>query len=202
MISVRYSIYFVNACVFAVTLFICVAAAAQETQQQPPTAPPPLRVLTSENRTLLAQTKDNKSRVKKTIELGEIHLAKAETHTKAEQYSEALAELGHYWALIEDVLKHIGDLPRDKGKTRDLYKRVELALRAHGIRLTIMRRSTPAEYSFWIKQLEEYARNGRTEALNSFYGHTVIRESKPGPSQNKSDKQSAGGRIPPEEKQP
>ena len=95
MISVRYSIYFVNACVFAITLFICVTAAAQETPLQPPTAPPPLRVLTPEDRTLLAQTKDNKSRVKKTIELGQIHLTKAETYTKAEQYSEALAELGH-----------------------------------------------------------------------------------------------------------
>jgi hypothetical protein len=34
------------------------------------------------------------------------------------------------------------------------------------------------EYAVWVKELEEFARKGRTEALNSFYGHTVFREPK------------------------
>ena len=41
-----------------------------------------------------------------------------------------------------------------------------------------MRRTTPLEFAVWIKQVEDFARDGRTEALNSFYGHTVVRESK------------------------
>ncbi len=64
----------------------------------------------------------------------------------------------------------------DSNKTRDLYKRIELTLRAHGPRLSAVRRGTPSEYSFWMKEVEDFARNGRTEALNSFYGHTVFRE--------------------------
>jgi hypothetical protein len=28
----------------------------------------------------------------------------------------------------------------------------------------------------WIKKVEDFARAGRTEALNSFYGHTVVRD--------------------------
>ena len=53
-----------------------------------------------------------------------------------------------------------------------------MALRAHGPRLTAMRRITPLEFAVWIKQVEDFARDGRTEALNSFYGHTVVREQK------------------------
>jgi hypothetical protein len=67
-------------------------------------------------------------------------------------------------------------MKRDSNKTRDNYKRLELSLRAHGPRLTSLRRATPIEFAVWIKQAEDYAREGRTEALNSFYGHTVVRE--------------------------
>jgi len=75
-------------------------------------------------------------------------------------------------------LNYLNPMVREKDKTRDLYKRLELALRAHGPRLTAIRRSTPLEYAVWVKELEEFARKGRTEALNSFYGHTVFREPK------------------------
>jgi hypothetical protein len=68
------------------------------------------------------------------------------------------------------------DLKRDSNRTRDLYKRLELALRAHGPRLTAMRRITPLEFAVWIKKVEDFARDGRTKALNSFYGHTVVKE--------------------------
>ena len=59
---------------------------------------------------------------------------------------------------------------------RSLYKYVELALRAQGPRLTVMRRATPLEYAIRIKEVEDFARDGRTEALNAFYGHTVMRD--------------------------
>jgi hypothetical protein len=42
-----------------------------------------------------------------------------------------------------------------------------------------MRRVTPLEFAVWIKKVEDFARAGRTEALNSFYGHTVVREKTP-----------------------
>ena len=67
-------------------------------------------------------------------------------------------------------------MKRDSNKTRDLSKRLELALRSHGPRLTTMRRETPLEHAVWIKKTEEFARAARTEVLNTFYGHTVVRE--------------------------
>jgi len=184
----------------AFTLSLCATAISSQTPQvHTNTAPPPLKVITAEDRAALEQTKDSKSRVKRTIELAASHLLRAETHTSNGEFSEASAELGRYWALMEDAFQVLAPLSRDSTKTRDMYKRVELALRAHGARLTIIRRTTPLEYAVWIKQLEEYARSGRTEALNSFYGHTVVRES--APRQKLKEEKRVADTTPPE-KQP
>ncbi len=64
----------------------------------------------------------------------------------------------------------------DKGSTRDLYRHLEIALRAHIPRLAVMRRTTPAGYAGNLKAAEEYLRDARAEALDSFYGHSVLRE--------------------------
>ena len=183
-----------------VLVFCVVAASAQEPQVQ--TAPPPLKVLAAQDRSVLDQTKDAKTRVKRTIELAETHLVQAETLTTSGSFVEASASLGRYWALIEDVFRLLAPLNRDSTKTRDMYKRVEISLRGHGTRLTLLRRSTPHEYAVWIKELEDYARNGRTEALNSFYGQTVVKEN---PAKQRMDpveeKRAADSTTPPE-KQP
>ena len=157
-----------------VTLFVP-AANAQDPKPLDQTAPPPAKVITREERSQLNQSKDEKARIKLSIELAETHLANAERHTSLQQYEGAAAEAGMYWALIEDALGFMKSVDRKGNKRRDLYKRLELALRAHGPRWATMRRNTPAEYAVWIKELEEFARNGRTEALNSFYDNTVIR---------------------------
>lgn len=161
------------------------AVRAQDPHPLDQTAPPPMKIITRAERSQLEQAKDDKARVKLTIELAETHLVKVETQTSQQQYEGAAAEAGMYWALIEDVLKFMKTVERDSNRKRDLYKRLELTLRAHGPRWTTIRHSTPAEYAVWIKEIEEFARNGRTEALNSFYGHTVIRDSSPKPTDPK-----------------
>lgn len=157
-----------------VALFVP-AANAQDPRPLDQTAPPPAKVITREERSQLNQSKDEKARIKLSIELAETHLANAESHTSQQQYEGAATESGKYWALIEDALGFMKTVDSKGNKKRDLYKRLELSLRAHGPRWASMRRSTPAEYAVWIKEIEEFARNGRTEALNSFYDNTVIR---------------------------
>ena len=165
-------------------LFLCVPVVyAQEEQPSPKpqptplTAPPPFKTIPKEERSQLeVQTKDANKRLKLTIEFAVSHLTLAERHTAQANYDAAAAEVGMYHALIENALEFLSTFKRDSNKTRDLYKRLELALRAHGPRLTSMRRTTPLEFAVWIKQVEDFARDGRTEALNSFYGHTVVRE--------------------------
>ncbi|HKV34055.1 MAG TPA: hypothetical protein VJP89_07040 [Pyrinomonadaceae bacterium] len=168
-----------------VFLLACVylpSVRAQSEQPQPQAtplpAPPPLKVITKEERGQLDQTKDQKDRLKLTIDLAVTHLTRAEQLTMQTEYEKASEEVGSYHALIENALGALGALKQDSGKTRDLYKRLEMALRAHGPRLTAMRRVTPLEFAVWIKKAEDFARDGRTEALNSFYGHTVLREQK------------------------
>lgn len=160
-------------------LLMCVSAAhAQQPQPSPTplTAPPPIKVITKQERSQIDQSDDSKSRLRTTIDLAAMRLTRAEELTKQGNFDAAGAEVGSYQALIEDALEFLSAMKRDSNKTRDLYKRLELALRAHGPRLTTMRRETPLEYAVWIKKVEEFARDGRTEALNSFYGHTVVRE--------------------------
>jgi hypothetical protein len=166
-------IIFLFAVLFVPTL------SAQEPRPLDQTMPPPLKMIKREERTQLDQSKDDKARVKLTLELAETHLANVENNTSQQQYEGAAAEAGMYWALIEDAFSFMRKIEGETTRKRDLYKRLELTLRAHGPRWGTIRRSTPAEYAVWIKEIEEFARNGRTEALNSFYGNTVLREVPP-----------------------
>jgi hypothetical protein len=163
-------------------LFILCAGVvfAQEPQPTPqPTplmAPPPLQTIPKEERTQINGATDPKQRVRITIEFAGTHLTTAEKLTAQSNYEEASREVGTYNAIIQNLLTFLADQKRDSNKTRDMYKRLELALRGDGPRLTAMRRTTPLEFAVWIKKVEDFARESRTEALNSFYGHTVVRE--------------------------
>jgi hypothetical protein len=159
--------------------FVCPLSARAQSPQPSPTpltAPPPLKVISKEERQQLDQAKDIKERLKLSIEFSGAHLTRAEQLTMQTEYEAASNEVGSYHALIEDALENLSALKQDSNKTRDLYKRLEMQLRADGPRLTAMRRVTPLEFAVWIKKVEDFAREGRTEALNSFYGHTVVRD--------------------------
>ena len=158
-----------------VTAF-CAMASRQDPRPPDDTAPPPLRTISREERAVINAERDSKDRIKLTLELATAHLTTAENQTTRQEYEKAAAAAGRYWALIEDTFIFLKPMNSDSNKTRDLYKRVELTLRAHGPRLATIRRGTPIEYSVWIKEIEDLARKGRTEALNSFYGHTVVRD--------------------------
>jgi hypothetical protein len=147
-------------------------------------------MIVKDERLQIEGNRDASKRLKLTIEFATAHLTVAEQHTAQGNFEAAQTEVGMYHALIENARAFLGTFKRDSGKTRDLYKRLELALRAHGPRLTAMRRITPLEFAVWIKQVEDYAREGRTEALNSFYGHTVISEPKKSDKNNEKPKAS------------
>jgi hypothetical protein len=171
------------------------AVDAQESQPTPQptplTAPPPFKMIIKEERAALeAAARDPQKRLKMTIDFADTHLKNAEQHTSRENYDAASTEVGMYQALIENALQFLSTFKRDSNKTRDLYKRLELALRADGPRLTAMRRTTPLEFAVWIKKVEDFARDGRTEALNSFYGHTVVREPQKPDKENEKPKET------------
>src|SRR6267142_2134985 len=172
----------------------------QDSRVQEPTAPPPLKTISRLERSQLTDSKDAKARVRTTLELALVHLAEAEAQTSQHDYPAAAAGAGRYWALVEDLFAFLKTMRADSDKTRDLYKRVEMARRAHGPRLSAIRRGTPAEYSVWIKEIEAFARNMRTEALHAFYGHTVFRDQPP--DQQQASKPLQKNSITPDKNQP
>lgn len=160
---------------FALTA--CLACAAQAQEQNPfASAPPPMKLVSHAERAQLSSARDVKARTRASIELAEVRLKRAEEFTNSLQYDAASNELGCYQALIENTMGYMGELKADKSKLRDVFKRLELTLRAHGARIESIRRVTPAEYGVNLKVISDYTRSARTEALNAFYGDTVVVE--------------------------
>jgi hypothetical protein len=154
-----------------------VAGQDPKVQDQLP-APPPMRSIPETERNQINEIRESKTRIKRTIELADGHLQRAEAAATQQHFDLSLRELGMYLALIENGFSFLAELNADRGKSRDLYKHLEMALRAHGPRLTVMRRATPLEYAMRMKEVEDFAREQRTDALNAFYGHTVVREAR------------------------
>jgi hypothetical protein len=159
-------------------LVVCSIPASLFAQPRSPhmPAPPPMRSVSRDERSQLVATKDLKSRLRTTLELAEAHLGRAEESTTQKKFDQASEELGRYLGLIDDARQVLGSLDRDRNSTRDLYRRFDIALRAQVPRLAVMRRTTPADYAIHLKAAEDFARETRTEALESFYGHSVLRE--------------------------
>ena len=160
-------------------ILICIlslGAIAQQPRSPQLPAPPPMRFVSPQERSQLNANRDPKLRIRNTIDLAAGRLTRTEEFTSQSKFDLASEELGGYLGLIDNVRAFIAGLNREKGSTRDLYRHLEIALRAHIPRLAVMRRSTPASYAGNLKAAEEYVRDARSEALDSFYGHSVLRE--------------------------
>lgn len=155
-------------------------------------APPPMKFVSRDEHTQMDGAADTKTRTRLAIDLAAEHLHQAEQFTAQKKYESASEELGRYMGLINYTLRFLGRMNSDKGKTRDLYRFVDIALRAHLPRLAVMRRSTPAEYGINLKDAEDYVRNARSDALDSFYGNTVVKE--PEKQTEKATKDPTSGR--------
>jgi len=156
--------------------FINTCALAQQPKSPRLQAPPPMRFVSRADRSQLDAARDPKTRLRSTIKLAEDRLTQAENLTNQKSFDEASIEIGCYLGLIGDLRGYIGALVHDKGSTRDLYRHMEMAVRLHIPRLAVIRRSTPASYALNIKDAEDYIKDTRAEALDSFYGHSVLRE--------------------------
>jgi hypothetical protein len=162
--------------------------AAQQLRLPQLPAPPPMLLVTRSDRSELQDAKDPKARLRATFALAEDHLKRAEAATDQKRFEEASSQIGRYLGLIDDLLAYLGTLSRDKASTRDLYKHFEISVRPHIPRLAVMRRTTPVEYAMNLKDAEEYIKASRSEALDSFYGQTVLRE-RPAPEQSPTPEQ-------------
>ncbi len=140
-------------------------------------AAPPVRYIPGDVRAMLAaEERDLKKRTRLALEMADARLQQAAQFTSQEYYGNAAAQLGIYQALVADIVQNLQQKSRS-GKIRDLSKRVELTLRAHLPRIETIRRATPSDEAIHVKAVIEYLRLARAEALNTFYGDTVVRDS-------------------------
>lgn len=188
---------------------------AQQPQQLPHLpAPPPMHLVTKVDRTQLDVARDPKARLKTNLNLAIDHLTQAEKLTNDKKFDEASAELGIYLGLIGDLRGYMGTLDANKGSTRDLYRHLEMQVRPHIPRLAVIQRTTPASYVRNIRDAQEFIKETISEALDSFYGHSVLREPPPqkslvppsgGPNDSPSEKAQAppaGAKDPAQPKRP
>jgi hypothetical protein len=137
-------------------------------------APPPMKFVSNQERSQLEVERDIKKRTQISIRLAEEKLLRAEALTGEQDFAAVINELGNYQGLIDEALNFLSTFSSKKDKTRDTYKKFEITLRSHIVRLETMRRVTPADYADNFKRMIEFVRDARTQALNSFYDDTVI----------------------------
>jgi hypothetical protein len=160
----------------ALSVCLVSAAHAQQSQQLPQVAPPPMKFIPPGDCARLNSQRSSGDRTRASIELADAHLARALAMTNEGRFDDAAGEMGSYQALFENAFKYMSEMDQERGKVRDLYKRLELALREQAPRIETIRRATPIEYSIHIRAILEYTKDARAHALESFYGNTVLRE--------------------------
>jgi hypothetical protein len=166
-----------------VLVWLCAASAtsfAQETQNEQEIAAPPVVAMSKEEHTQLSAETDLKRRVQLCLQLADARLQRAEQSAAGENFQEALLELGGYRAVIESGLKFLKRNNNDSGRIRDNFRKLEMALRTHTPRLETIRRSTPYEYAYHMKSIMNFARDARTNALDSFFSDSVLRDNSAG----------------------
>lgn len=157
----------------------CAEAAAQpqlaaQRQTPPDAAPPPMRYLPAETRARLDAARDLKARTRLSMELAEARLLSAATHLDADRFDAATLELGVYQAIVRDAVDYVRKNSKSSGKTRDLFKRVEIALRSHVPRLETLRRSLPSQHAVHAQTTLDFVRDTRAEVLDAFFDNMVL----------------------------
>lgn len=158
-------------------------------------APPPMKYVPQAERTRLAAIRDTKARTRLSLTLIEERLETAERLTTSRQFGGAAAELGIYQALITEALDYLRTASSTGNRNRDLYKLMDLTLRAQCSRIDAMRRVTPFESATNVRAAYEHVESARAAALNAFYGEQVVTEEEVVPKKkNVRDETAEGAR--------
>jgi hypothetical protein len=158
----------------------CGESLAQEAAgpQQGPEGPPPLRYLPPDVRGRLDAERDPKERAKLGMLIAEECLSRAAQFADQDQFVAATGQVGVYEAVVEDTIGFLHKPGRANNKLRDIFKRVEITLRAHVTRLETIRRGLPSQHAVYLSDAIGFVRDHRDKALGAFYDDNVIREAR------------------------
>jgi len=135
-----------------------------------------MRYVSTTERSELNTSKDPKSRIRATIDLATTRLSRTRSAYLAKKFRPGVGRTGRLLGLIDNVRFFMARMDRDKGSTRRSLSTPGNRFACAHSPPRVMRRSTPAEYAGNLKDAEEYLRDVRSEALDSFYGQSVLRE--------------------------
>lgn len=162
---------------FSVLFVLMIAAAghslAQENELPEGVVPPPLSVLSEEESDSLEGESNIKKRTKLAIEFMETRITGSEASADKEDYQDALQQLAHFEALMNDTYRYIYINDYKKSALKN-YKRLEIALREFINRLELVRRALPFSHSYHVSELIKSVREVRRKSVDSFYGNTVL----------------------------
>jgi hypothetical protein len=171
-----------QAALIAAAVLLAVAFAGRTAAQDdsPDSAPPPLKVVSREESAKLATKTDLKDRTKLSLELMNLRLTAAEKFSAGHDFESMYSQLGYFHALMDEALDYLADRDNGGGKVLDNYKRLELALRAMGPRIEVIRRELPLRYDPYVRKLMGYLRSVRAKATDSLFGDSVVPTKRPG----------------------
>lgn len=152
------------------------AAAQEPTPDLSRIAPPPIRVLSKEEKDLLASQTETKKVTKIALELMESRMKKAEEADSQDNFDAMFVELGSFHALMDHTLNFLLDKHGDGKKAFNDFKRYELGLRGFTPRLELIRRDLPIKYEYYVRTLIKYLREARSRAIDPLFGDSVVRE--------------------------
>lgn len=158
----------------AYCLLLTVSAQADEPPKD--AAPPPMKSIPKDERKSIEAEKDIKKRTKLSLDLLETHLSKAEQLTDQSEFQNALAELGNFHAILENILDYLNRRDDHSDKVDNNFKRLEIGLRKTIPRLEIVRRGMPFNYGYYVQQIQKSVRDARSKALDPLFGDSVIRQ--------------------------
>ena len=139
-------------------------------------APPPVRVLSKEEKDLLASQTETKKVTKIALGLMESRMKKAEEADSQDNFDAMFVELGSFHALMDYTLDFLLDKHGDGKKAFNDFKRYEQGLRGFTPRLELIRRDLPIKYEYYVRTLVKYLREARSKAIDPLFGDSVVRE--------------------------
>ncbi len=156
----------------------CGEARAQEAAAplQRDEGPPPMRYLPPDVRGRLEAERDPKARARLGMLIAEECLERAAQFADQDQFVAATGQVGVYEAVVSDTIGFLHRPGRANNKLRDIFKRVEITLRAHVTRLESIRRGLPSQHAVYLGDAIDFVRDHRDKALGAFYDDNVIRE--------------------------
>ncbi len=145
-------------------------------------APPPLKIISKEEKDQLASQSGVKDRSIIYLALLETRLKKAEDLSAQEDFTSTLTQLGSYEGLLESMVNFL-TAENKSGKALWSFKKLELTLRAHNVRIESVRRLMPFKYAYHLTRLQKFIRRSRATATESLFSDSVVRV-----PENKNDK--------------